>query len=144
METREAIELLRLQRHDYLNQLQVMRGYLELKRPEAALGYLVQTVDKMIDERKIFDLLGPELAALFFKWIMVSVDYGVAMAPGDLHPAEVTPAQIDVLDGFLKKTMQEIGQSAKKEAKVVFDIQRGESGIGLILRWDDQMRAITA
>ena len=44
---KKAKELLRLQRHDFLNHLQVIHGYLQLNKPEKATDYLMRAIDEI-------------------------------------------------------------------------------------------------
>ncbi|MFT5872749.1 MAG: ferritin [Clostridium sp.] len=48
-ELEDYIDLLRKQRHDFMNDLQVIYGYLQMSRPESALGY----IDKLSKENEI-------------------------------------------------------------------------------------------
>lgn len=40
-------EILRIQRHDFLNHLQIIQGYLQLKKPEKAEDYIKRAVDEI-------------------------------------------------------------------------------------------------
>lgn len=42
-----AVALLRRQRHDYLNYLQVVQAYLQMGKPEKALAYLEKATEEM-------------------------------------------------------------------------------------------------
>ena len=48
-ELEDYIRLLRKQRHDFMNDLQVIYGYLQIKRPQGALDY----IDKLSKENQI-------------------------------------------------------------------------------------------
>ena len=39
-ESEDFINVLRKQRHDFMNDLQVIYGYLQIKRPQGALDYI--------------------------------------------------------------------------------------------------------
>ncbi|MHB1420426.1 MAG: Spo0B domain-containing protein [Bacillota bacterium] len=46
---KELLELIRLQKHDFLNHFQVVMGFLQLNRPERALQYVKETLG-VLDE----------------------------------------------------------------------------------------------
>lgn len=60
----EIMNLLRVQRHDFLNHLQVIMGLLQLNKPDRALAYIRQTSDKLLDEGRLSRLPSAELAAI--------------------------------------------------------------------------------
>ena len=49
IELEDYVNLLRKQRHDFMNDLQVIYGYLQMKRPQEALGY----IDRLSKENEI-------------------------------------------------------------------------------------------
>lgn len=63
-EAAELIPLLRWQRHDFLNHLQVISGYIQLQKSDRALVYLRQAIDQMEQVGRIMRLLQPDLALI--------------------------------------------------------------------------------
>ncbi|MDF2673645.1 MAG: hypothetical protein K0R09_1910 [Clostridiales bacterium] len=51
-----AIEQMRLQRHDFMNYLQVIYGYIQIKKPNEAIGYIKNINKHMITISKIYNL----------------------------------------------------------------------------------------
>ncbi len=66
-ESRELINVLRTHRHDYLNDLQVIMGYLQLGKSDDALDYIKKTTDSLRADSSISNLAFPEISALLFK-----------------------------------------------------------------------------
>ncbi|MGI9861592.1 Spo0B domain-containing protein [Moorella naiadis] len=93
----EIIPLLRWQRHDFLNHLQVISGYIQLQKSDRALAYLRQAIDQMEQLGQIMRLLQPELALITLTRIEGATARGItpevkietrlenqALEPGDL------------------------------------------------------------
>ncbi|NPV27190.1 MAG: hypothetical protein HPY81_07035 [Firmicutes bacterium] len=60
----EVVGLLRVQRHDFLNHLQVIMGFLQLNKPEQALAYLRKISAQLQEAGKVMRLPWPELVAV--------------------------------------------------------------------------------
>lgn len=60
----EIIHLLKTQRHDFINHLQVLQGYLQLGKTEMAARYLQDVSREMVESGWVFQLPWPELAAV--------------------------------------------------------------------------------
>ncbi|CEP67037.1 Signal transduction histidine kinase, sporulation regulator SpoOB [Moorella glycerini] len=58
----EVISLLRWQRHDILNHLQVISGYLQLQKSDRALSYLQEVIVQIEQVGRLMRLKQPELA----------------------------------------------------------------------------------
>lgn len=68
-ETRQMIDVLRTQRHDFLNQLQVIYGLIQLGRVEIIKDYINQVNQEVQSSSKIFTSLlhKPEIAGLIMR-----------------------------------------------------------------------------
>jgi hypothetical protein len=66
-----AMEQLRLQRHDFMNFLQVIYGYLQINKPQEAINYIKEVNRKMTTLSQIFNLECPFLA-LFLQDLIMS------------------------------------------------------------------------
>lgn len=62
----DSIRILRAQRHDFLNHLQVLAGYIQLGKNKAALTHLKQVNAELTDLRAVSSLNMPEVALLLF------------------------------------------------------------------------------
>lgn len=58
----QIIALLRWQRHEFLNHLQVISGYLQLQKSERALDYLKQVIAQLEHPGRLMRLKQPDLA----------------------------------------------------------------------------------
>lgn len=65
MDTDKMLELISVQRHDFLNHLQVISGLLQLKKEERAREYIVEVGQDIKQLSKISQLKDPEAAAAF-------------------------------------------------------------------------------
>jgi len=67
----EQLDNYQLQRHDFLNYFQVIKGYLQLGMPEKALEYLDETVAGLFQQQQIYKIgqktLISILLGLFFR-----------------------------------------------------------------------------
>lgn len=64
-----AIEQLRLQRHDFMNYLQVIYGYIQINKPQEAISYIKNINKYMTVIAKIFNLECDALGMLFQEFI---------------------------------------------------------------------------
>ncbi|BCV20485.1 Spo0B domain-containing protein [Moorella sp. Hama-1] len=76
-EAAEIIPLLRWQRHDFLNHLQVISGYIQLQKSDRALVYLRQVIDQMEQVGRVMRLLQPELALIALTKIEMAAARGI-------------------------------------------------------------------
>src|SRR5699024_6334574 len=66
MEEKDVVGLLQNQRHDMLNHLQIIQGYLSMGNTEKVKDKIETWLDYFNEERKLFNLNAP----LFALWIM--------------------------------------------------------------------------
>src|SRR5699024_5790445 len=66
MEEKDVVVLLQNQRHDMLNHLQIIQGYLSMGNTEKVKDKMETWLDYFNEERKLFNLNAP----LFALWIM--------------------------------------------------------------------------
>lgn|GEM_PF-3469496 len=59
---REFMRFLRVYKHDFLNHLQVVLGYLQLKKPERALEYLKEAIEEVEKSGSVMRLGLPSVA----------------------------------------------------------------------------------
>lgn len=75
----ETIKILRAHRHDFLNHLQVIMGYIQIGKPESALTYLKNINSELKDVRIISRLEMPEVAVLLFSKKEEALKHGITM-----------------------------------------------------------------
>ncbi len=64
----EQLENYQIQRHDFLNNFQVIRGYLQLKMPEKALGYIDEALDGLHAQQEIYKISQKTMRAILLSW----------------------------------------------------------------------------
>lgn len=64
-----VIEQMRLQRHDFMNYLQVIYGYIQINKPDEAINYIKNINKYMITLSKIFNLECDALGMFFQEFI---------------------------------------------------------------------------
>lgn len=72
-----SVEQMRLQRHDFMNYLQVVYGYIQLNKPEEAIKYIKQINTKMTLLSMVFNLECPDLSVLLQDYINFCAKYGI-------------------------------------------------------------------
>lgn len=66
-QSRETVDLLRTQRHDFINHLQVLHGMLQLRKHEAAMNYIREIGSYIGSSNAVAEIDNPVLAALIAK-----------------------------------------------------------------------------
>jgi len=77
MDTDMFLEILRMQRHDFLNHIQVISGYLQLNRIEQTEQYIGEAVTRINRFGEILHLKPPEVAAALLIARNQAAKYGV-------------------------------------------------------------------
>lgn len=85
----EMIMLMRQQKHDILNHLQVVDGFLQLKKPELAHEYVKESIGKILQSGKGLKIQSPELVGVIYRYIAKSEQIGLSVS-------------IEVADQFLE------------------------------------------
>ncbi|TDT61212.1 Spo0B domain-containing protein [Fonticella tunisiensis] len=61
---RYAVEQMRIQRHDFMNYLQIIYGYIQVNKSQEAVNYIKRINRKMADMSMVFNLECPEFSLL--------------------------------------------------------------------------------
>lgn len=77
MDLKGILEVLREQRHDFINHLQVISGYLQLQKQEIAHDYIQKTSVLLREQGKIFRLKIPEVTTVLLVEQKKARDYGI-------------------------------------------------------------------
>jgi len=80
----EIMFLLRRQRHDFINHIQVISGYIQLKKSEQALAYLKQVQVQMDKTGRLMHLAHPDLALISLAKIEAASAGGI-LVDLDIH-----------------------------------------------------------
>jgi len=96
------LEVIRAQRHDFINHLQVISGYLQLDKKETALSYIEQLSKELVKEGRINRVALPEARAAFIfaahdaRDVQVEFNYQVeATLANTVIPAETAAAVLE-------------------------------------------------
>lgn len=76
----DVLRILRHQRHGYLNYLQVIYGYLQLKKPDQALRYIKEVIKEIEGEGSLFSLAWPELVLQCFWWSIIASQERISLS----------------------------------------------------------------
>lgn len=76
----EQLENFQIQRHDFLNNFQVIRGYLQLNMPEKALEYIDEAIVGLWPQQEIFKIGQKSMLAILLGWFFRLRLQGVEMA----------------------------------------------------------------
>ncbi len=77
MDTEMFLEIIRMQRHDFLNYIQVISGFLQLNKMEQARHYIDEAVKQINRFGEFIHLKPPEIAAALLEARNQAVKYGV-------------------------------------------------------------------
>jgi len=98
----DIMRMLRVQRHDFLNHLQVVMGYVQIGRGERALDYIKDYIAILTKEGFLVNLASPELALHLLLFAQEARDRGILCRLE--VPAPLPEGNYDfdpVLDGLL-------------------------------------------
>ncbi|MFA5384555.1 MAG: Spo0B domain-containing protein [Eubacteriales bacterium] len=113
MDTDMFLEIIRMLRHDFLNHIQVVSGYLQLNRTEQAKQYIDEALMQINRFGEILHLKPPEVAAALLEARNMAAKYGVeidlraegnpesCLAPGKDISSGLREIICKVLPGFL-------------------------------------------
>jgi len=77
MDLKGILEVVREQRHDFINHLQVISGYLQLQKQEIAHDYIQKISGLLREQGKIFCLKIPEVTTVLLVEQKKARDYGI-------------------------------------------------------------------
>jgi len=75
----EIIKYMREQRHDFMNHVQVIWGYLQLDKPKNALEYIVELNKKFTVFSQVFLIENPVLSLFLYKCIRRAYDLDISI-----------------------------------------------------------------
>lgn len=109
-----AIEQIRMQRHDFMNYLQVIYGYLQIEKPEEAINYIKNINQKMVIFSQLFNLENPIFALLMQDVITNSYKLGFSVE----FESELEYISLD----FSEKNIDNMKAAFEKIKSVFFDL----------------------
>jgi len=139
METAKMLELISVQRHDFLNHLQIISGLLQLKKEERARKYILEVGQDIKRLSKISHLKEPEAAAAFLIGYnqavnaQILVDFNVQV---DLAKCEVPGSLIGaVLSSLLEYLINLLAPPEVTERALNIDLLPVEGGYQFVFRF---------
>lgn len=127
MENKEleyAVEQMRLERHDFMNYIQVVLGYIQINRPKNAIEYISKINARMSNLSKIYNLECPYFAILMQDFISqcnkinIDVDFDTEL---EYISSGIFSKNIEkekntfyTIKGLIDKELSEIGEEQKK------------------------------
>ncbi|MFD1038611.1 Spo0B domain-containing protein [Virgibacillus byunsanensis] len=78
MEEKDVIQMLRHYRHDVLNHLQVIHGYLSMGKTEKVQSKIMQTIEYYNEERKLMSLHAPSFVLWLIQFNVVHMNIRLA------------------------------------------------------------------
>lgn len=129
---KETVEVLSQQRHDFLNNLQVISGLLQLNKLEQAKEYIVRTANQVKEEGSLYHAQPQEVAAKLSSWRRSLEADGVAVSwelETDLSQWDGDPELLsDVLDAALQQLRLALEAAPPEQRWVRLRVQERESG----------------
>ncbi|MGS0765155.1 Spo0B domain-containing protein [Syntrophomonas curvata] len=129
METERAVDILRRVRHDFGNYLQVILGYIDLKRPEQARDYILGVVEDLASERIIFENLEEEAVLYFYQQLLMARDLGII-----LRYKELGRISWAVLQGKLESLSRKF-RAMEDDPVVNLSLYGTEDGVRMLFAW---------
>lgn len=77
LSSNDIVGIMQVQRHDFLNHLQVLSGLAQLRKTDRALEYISETVYEINRERTLTKLLPPEAGLVVLFWYQRLRDMGI-------------------------------------------------------------------
>ncbi|HAA89911.1 MAG: Signal transduction histidine kinase regulating citrate/malate metabolism [Thermoanaerobacterales bacterium 50_218] len=131
-ETRQLLDMLRAQRHDFLNHLQVISGLLQIGRFETARNYIGQVNQEISRPSNVFQNLlhRPEVAGLLLRKMEQAEASGVSFTVNlktDLTSLGVPPLDfIRVLGNLIDNALDAVSSVPPEKRRVRVEISEGE------------------
>jgi len=129
---KELLEVLRVQRHDFMNHLQIISGMIQLNKTDRAFRYIQELAREMSEAGKITALKKPEAAAalLVNRHRAAGRDVEVRLAiTTDLAGCRLDgPALADLIDSLITAGVRETCGEACMPGEVFVDIKEEDAG----------------
>lgn len=102
MEKRELLNLLRHYRHQLLNDLQIVHGYLSMGMPEKSSNQVNALIERLVKERDLQAIDAPHFFYTFLSWRMQHPNWQVD------YVVEEPVQQVSQFDEALTNDLQEV------------------------------------
>lgn len=113
-----ALELLRGQRHSFMNHLQVIQGWLQLDKSERAVQHITRVAERMDAEGQVLRRVEDPAVGIFLLAVALEAEpYGVTLQWRVTGP--VAPAQLDEARGRILAALEQAARLPEGERRLV-------------------------
>lgn len=113
MEAKEVVNLVQFYRHELLNQLQVIQGYMQIGNMEKTNANMNKLFESLHKERELLSLGIPNVFICIFKWNMAYQQFKISYSI-DLENRNIADSD-EYITKKLNQVMQDIKQKYKEE-----------------------------
>ncbi|NLB17385.1 MAG: hypothetical protein GX825_01295 [Syntrophomonadaceae bacterium] len=141
MDYQRAVRLLRHQRHDFANYLQVIKGYLEIDMPQRALEYLNSTSLELQEMSRWFNSLPEEASVLLMEMQIWAHSQGLVLTVGKIQ-IDANNKSVSETIMAAWKVLQELGQPdplPEEEFEVCLNLITSSDGNVCIIELPDAL-----
>lgn len=132
---KELLEVLRVQRHDFMNHLQIISGMIQLNKSDQVFGYISELAREMSEAGRITALTLPEVAAALLvsrhRAVRQGVEVRISIATNLAGSKLTGPALAETIEGLIALAVRETCGENCMPGEVFVDIK--ENGAGFIL-----------
>lgn len=129
---KELLDVLRVQRHDFINHLQIISGMIQLNKQDRVFGYIQEIAREMTEAGKINALAQPEAAAALLIARNKAVKHGVEVHFGissNLAGCKLGgPALADVIERLIDTAIRETCGDKCMPGEIFVDINEQGNG----------------
>lgn len=141
-----SMEQMRMQRHDFMNYLQVIYGYIQLDRSQDAVYYIKKINNKMMILSQIFNLECPYFAILMQEFIEQLDKHNINIefkSKIECIPHGIFSKNIEIKRKTLSEIkaiiVKELRNLKKEENKLYIEVKSVTLGVSIIMGTDAEM-----
>ncbi|NPV28935.1 MAG: GHKL domain-containing protein [Firmicutes bacterium] len=132
-ETRQMVDMLRAQRHDFLNHLQVIYGLIQVGKSDVVEDYISQVNEEIQKSSKVFNTLmhRPEIAGLLMRKIAQAEASGISFAVDlktDLMLLGISPLDFSrVLGNLIDNALDAVEAVPPEQRRIYFEMREEQN-----------------
>lgn len=126
----DALEVIRLQKHDFLNYMQMINGYLQLGNTEKALGYIKKATQEIERTGAIMNIVHPQLGINLVLRVHNAYRSGVEISLStttDLKQLEPSTGLLEVLNNTFQ-AVEEIYLEGRVQKEIQMAFSEDDAG----------------
>lgn len=119
----EVVKSIREQRHDFMNHIQVIWGYLQLQKPEQAVRYITQLNEESSVFSSLFRMGNPSISLFLYNYIKrayklgLRVDLEVETDYQSIPSGAIGHDEVNKLNGLFEEVLL---KAASREEKILY------------------------